>query len=237
MAFGCPLAVWGQGTFKLEGRLVEGLRDSSYYIYINDSIGLCPDEPTDSVEVKNRHFKYKVKLDKPCQAYMRAVYGDGTRSRKYMEMLLVPGDKAELMVKDGVYSIHGSGFYQEWGGIDDVCTPIQQKMYEAKVEADSLYNKNTDSKVKEKILRDYLSLYKKYDEELDTLAREYLKKHNDEEGCVYYIIRHFGHREATYNMATDNVKNGRIAKFIKHYVDLERELFRRKNDFRKYRFK
>ncbi|EXG77673.1 thiol-disulfide isomerase-like thioredoxin [Xylanibacter oryzae DSM 17970] len=214
-------------TFKIDGTVLRGLHDVKYYIYIGDSNGSISSTPTDSVDVKNGKFSYSVNLDDIREGRIQAVLDDGTICTAYMQFPFLPGEKANLLVCNGEFRLSGSSFYKQWGAFDDFYTPYQKSIELKRNKAMNAWQKlpKDENKVSEKDKEAFTLLNNEYRDEINktnTAVQEYLKKHNNEEGCIMYMARYFDDVEGTWNAASESVKKGRIANLLKKKVEQER---------------
>ncbi len=201
-----PAQVFAQKTFFLQGTVAKALHDVRYYIYIAKDDGSFDNKPTDSVEIKNHKFVYRVKMRQPRMAHVRAIFDDGSLCSVYMNFPFVPGEKALLNVQNGSFFLNGSKFYRQWNAADNYFGPHYDK-YRAFERKYTDISNQPKSEERDKELaeldRQYMDMYNEYNH----YANEYLKEHNDEDGTIAYFAMNYSF-EKTWDMARNSVKNG-----------------------------
>ena len=70
------------------------------------------------IPVDNKQASYSMHLDETRLVSVCATFPDGSVCRYSMRFPFVPGESAELTVKNGCFYLNGSDFYKQWGAAD-----------------------------------------------------------------------------------------------------------------------
>ena len=134
----------GKTNFQLDITVTQGIDDSGYLIHLfnNTSGGEVPllaDIPT-----HNRQCSFSTYIDEPRMGQVTATFPDGSICTHCMRFPFVPGERAELTVKNGFFYLTGSKFYKEWGAADEL------------VENARNFHKQEET---DKLIKDYLTAH------------------------------------------------------------------------------
>lgn len=134
----------GKTNFQLDITVTQGINDSGYLIHLfnNTSRGEVPllaDIPT-----HNRQCSFSTYVDEPRMGQVTATFPDGSICTHCMRFPFVPGERAELTVKNGFFYLTGSKFYKEWGAADEL------------VENARNFHKQEET---DKLIKDYLTAH------------------------------------------------------------------------------
>ena len=107
-------------NFQLDITATQGIGDSGYLIHLygktrNGQKQLLTDIPT-----HNRQCSFSTYVDEPRMGLVTATFPDGSVCTHSMRFPFVPGERAELTVKNGFFYLTGSKFYKEWGAADEL---------------------------------------------------------------------------------------------------------------------
>ena len=104
-------------NFNLHVTVSPDITDCSYLIYMYDK-----KERTNpliaEIPVDNKQASYSMHLDETRLVSVCATFPDGSVCRYSMRFPFVPGESAELTVKNGCFYLNGSDFYKQWGAAD-----------------------------------------------------------------------------------------------------------------------
>lgn len=107
-----------KANFELNIRVTEGIGDSGYLINLWDEHQYR--KQVGEISVKDRKSFYSQYLDKPYLADVVATFPDGSVCTHCMRFPFVPGEKAQLEVRNGSFYLSGTGFYGEWIKADEL---------------------------------------------------------------------------------------------------------------------
>ena len=107
-------------NFQLNITATQGIGDSGYLIHLygkthDGKRALLADIPT-----HNRQCSFSTYVDEPRMGQVTATFPDGSICTHCMRFPFVPGEHAELTVKNGFFALTGSKFYKEWGAADEL---------------------------------------------------------------------------------------------------------------------
>ena len=106
-------------NFKLNITATPGIGDSGYLINCRNKWGSY--EQLDDIALDdNRQCSFSIHLDSLLEGVVQAIFPDGSVCRYVMTFPFIPGETAELTVKNGVFSLTGTNFYKRWHDADEL---------------------------------------------------------------------------------------------------------------------
>lgn len=212
------LATMAQKPCSIQGTLTDDVKANKVYIFLSDNDLVFDSNNIDSVEVKKGKFSYTSKFKDVRRALIIPVLDGGKSvSMNQTQLLMVPGESAQVEIRQKGATIGGSTFYKQWGGaynsINEATEKVQAFVQKANQEAQGKSQQEVDA------LRDKLNQMLKEREEAIT---SYGEKHMSEEGCVVYYAMQVGPAAKYYDLMTEEVKKGRLGKLIKTLADEEK---------------
>ena len=132
-------------NFQVDVTVTQGIDDSGYIVELFDHPHTHRYSQTQTdIPVHNRHSTFTTHLAKPYMGQFTAIFPDGSICAHSMHFPFVPGERAELTVKNGFFYLTGSKFYKDYGAADEL------------VENARNFQKQEET---DKLLRDYLTAH------------------------------------------------------------------------------
>ena len=232
MALACSTQSFAQKPFKLNGVVSEGLHDVRYLLYFNeDNFDYSSSTPSDTIDVnmKNRTFTITKKIKEPRRAFLQAIFDDGSICPVGMGLLFIPGETANLVVKDGTYDLTGKDkFYSAWSKVDNNMTPSQMAYMDVTQKIKNFQKDNEElikaySKAMEEY-RDLIDEMEKKRNDMEEYAQKLMKENPNDEATLMYMLQHgYANRQEIYENAGDKVKNGRFGQMLKELAEKEKK--------------
>jgi len=207
-------------TFTINGTVGDELASKSICIYIGDKdFRINPDStPNDTILVKDKKFNYSVDIEFPTFCVLRNVFDDGSIDYGY-QMVLVPGETAEMTLCADRMDLNGTKFYQQVNNFKKILRSkrfdelVEQLQSNPEIEHDSAWNAEINKAAQDR----------------SNATIEYIKNHNTEEGALIYAYIFTGEFQAKKlfdTIASPAIKNGRFA----HFIEIAKESDERGNE-------
>ncbi|MBP5479076.1 MAG: TlpA family protein disulfide reductase [Bacteroidaceae bacterium] len=120
----------GKPNCNIEVYASNGINDSGYLVQLYDKEMRTRRQVAD-IPVNNRKAFYKTLLTEPRLADFTATFPDGSVCTHCVRFPIVPYSDAAVIVKNGTFSVKGTGFYEEWGNADEFCENASKYSTEA----------------------------------------------------------------------------------------------------------
>lgn len=120
----------GKPNCNIEVYASNGINDSGYLVQLYDKEMRTRRQVAD-IPVNNRKAFYKTLLAEPRLADFTATFPDGSVCTHCVRFPIVPYSDAAVIVKNGTFSVKGTGFYEEWGNADEFCENASKYSTEA----------------------------------------------------------------------------------------------------------
>ena len=100
--------------------ITPGINDNGYliYAYNMENNAVIDMEEHYEIVAHNRKCHERMRLDEPVWATMNATFPDGTVCPSSITLPFIPGERAEITVRNGSFDVTGSKFYREYAAAD-----------------------------------------------------------------------------------------------------------------------
>ncbi len=209
------LATMAQKPCSIQGTLTDDIKANKVYIVLSNNDLSFDSDNIDSAEVKKGKFSYTTKFKDVRRALIIPVMDEAKSvSMNQTQLLLVPGESAQVEIRKKGATIGGSTFYKQWGGaynnINEATENVQAFVQKANQEAQGKSEQELDA------LR---AKFNQMLKERDEAIASYGEKHMSEEGCVVYYAMQVGPAAKYYDMMTEEVRKGALGKLVKKLAD------------------
>ena len=114
-------------NFNIKINVSPDITDCGYLISLHDKNNRYS-TVIDEVSVVDKKSSFSMHLDEIRVADLTAIFPDGSICQYCVRIPFVPGENAEVTVKNGTFFLTGkSGFYKEWGDADDYFDKIEKE--------------------------------------------------------------------------------------------------------------
>ena len=216
------LPLMAQKPCTISGTLSEGLKSEKVYVYLSDANLSIGAGGTDSVIVKKGKFTYTSKFSDLRAALLVPVLDGGKSvSMNQLQMMLVPGEKAEVVIGKDDNSLSGSQFYKEWGGAEKARMEAEMKVRNFAMEASARLKDLGGEERQQELAKAQAELDRRV-KNRDKEVADYLAAHNKEEGAALFCILRMNPSYTYYDLLDESVKNGRFGTFMKNHAEEDR---------------
>ena len=122
--------LFGKPNCHVELYASNGINDSGYLVSLYDN-HIATRRQVADISVKNRKAYFKTELVEPRVADFTATFPDGSVCTHCVRFPIVPYSDAAVIVKNGTFSVKGTGFYKEWSDADEFCENASKYSTEA----------------------------------------------------------------------------------------------------------
>ncbi len=115
-----PAAKSGKPNFSITITATPGIADTGWLLRLHENLQKysASHQIADLTADGNRQVTCEFYLDRPRLLDVVATFGDGSICDYYMQIPAVPGNHAEITVKNGVFDWTGTGFYKDLDNAD-----------------------------------------------------------------------------------------------------------------------
>ena len=108
-----------ENNFSISVKVTQGIEDAGYLVHIfnNDK---TQRKFVDKITVTDKRTSFETHIDEPLVGDLTAIFPDGTVCSACVRFPFVPGEQAQVKVKNGTFELSGSKFYQEWSDADEL---------------------------------------------------------------------------------------------------------------------
>lgn len=108
-----------ENNFSISVKVTQGIEDAGYLVHIfnNDK---TQRKFVDKITVTDKRTSFETHIDEPLVGDLTAIFPDGTVCSACVRFPFVPGEQAQVKVKNGTFELSGSKFYQEWNDADEL---------------------------------------------------------------------------------------------------------------------
>ena len=225
----CAISACSQtpkNTFQVNGTVADEISDTAYFVYIGDTtFNIDVNGPhADTIYVRDKKFSYTTSdYKEPRFIYLQAIFSNGEVCQAFVDLVLVPGETANVKVCNGYFEIDGSPFFHQWHTLDSIATSDRDMLQGI---SDQL--RNNPNRTQEEV------------DNFRTLVNETMKKetdyvlaHRNEEGiifCAPIMVPVTAHQ--LYDSLPPAIRNGRFKNWIDKRIALEDEEARREEESR-----
>ena len=209
-------------NFKINGTVCQENTDSIYYVYIGDeNFNIKPEIPVDTIIVKDKKFSYQSNLQNPTWILLQPIYKGGKSGQKFIDLVLVPGEEANINVCSPKPTISGSTFYSQWRKMDTLVGSAQQKIQTIK-ERLTLQGNITDQEYNQASQQIV---------EISKTVKDYIFAHKDEEATLIYgSFIGIASQHEIFDDVNPEIKNGRFKNFIARQLETEDAVAQRETE-------
>jgi len=177
------------------------------------------------VATRDGAFDFTVNVKEPTQAMIMNLK-DGKPAGR-LAICAVPGEDCEITGSwDGEYFLNGSSFYKNYNDMDRALTPVNNEQSEFMEKCNKML---TDGISRDSVMAFYNSKIGDIVKKVEAARIAYIKANPNNEACATLISEFDADKVyEVYNLLSENVRNGRMAAFMKPTLaNADRELARR----------
>jgi hypothetical protein len=108
-----------ENNFSISVKVTQGIEDAGYLVHIFNS-DKTQRRFVDKITVNDKRTSFETHIDEPLVGDLTAIFPDGTVCSACVRFPFVPGEQAQVKVKNGTFELSGSKFYQEWSDADEL---------------------------------------------------------------------------------------------------------------------
>ena len=108
-----------ENNFSISVKVTQGIEDAGYLVHIFNS-DKTQRRFVDKITVNDKRTSFETHIDEPLVGDLTAIFPDGTVCSACVRFPFVPGEQAQVKVKNGTFELSGSKFYQEWNDADEL---------------------------------------------------------------------------------------------------------------------
>lgn len=108
-----------ENNFSISVKVTQGIEDAGYLVHIFNS-DKTQRRFVDKITVNDKRTSFETHIDEPLVGDLTAIFPDGSVCSACVRFPFVPGEKAQVKVKNGTFELSGSKFYQEWSDADEL---------------------------------------------------------------------------------------------------------------------
>ena len=108
-----------ENNFSISVKVTQGIEDAGYLVHIFNS-DKTQRRFVDKITVNDKRTSFETHIDEPLVGDLTAIFPDGAVCSACVRFPFVPGEQAQVKVKNGTFELSGSKFYQEWSDADEL---------------------------------------------------------------------------------------------------------------------
>lgn len=108
-----------ENNFSISVKVTQGIEDAGYLVHIFNS-DKTQRRFVDKITVNDKRTSFETHIDEPLVGDLTAIFPDGSVCSACVRFPFVPGEQAQVKVKNGTFELSGSKFYQEWSDADEL---------------------------------------------------------------------------------------------------------------------
>jgi len=108
-----------ENNFCISVKVTQGIEDAGYLVHIFNS-DKTQRRFVDKITVNDKRTSFETHIDEPLVGDLTAIFPDGVVCSACVRFPFVPGEQAQVKVKNGTFELSGSKFYQEWSDADEL---------------------------------------------------------------------------------------------------------------------
>lgn len=106
-------------NLKIDIKVTQGIEDSGYLVHLFNR-SQTQREQIGKITVTDKRASYETHVDEPLVGDLTAIFPDGSVCTACVRFPFVPGEHAEVKVKNGTFELSGSTFYKQWADADEL---------------------------------------------------------------------------------------------------------------------
>jgi hypothetical protein len=108
-----------ENNFSISVKVTQGIEDAGYLVHIFNS-DKTQRRFVDKITVNDKRTSFETHIDEPLVGDLTAIFPDSAICSACVRFPFVPGEQAQVKVKNGTFELSGSKFYQEWSDADEL---------------------------------------------------------------------------------------------------------------------
>lgn len=106
-------------NFKIDVKVTQGIEDSGYLVHLFNS-NQSERNQIGRITVQDKRTSFETHIDEPLVGDLTAIFPDGSICSACVRFPFVPGEYAEVKVKNGTFELSGTTFYKQWADADEL---------------------------------------------------------------------------------------------------------------------